>query len=237
MDLQANDPSLSPEERLQEISSTTDDSDADVQPSKSTEVSPQAVTRLQNHRPSARETAQIPPTQEIEGADRGNRAALQNRDPSSKAKDISDIHDASSNSNGTAINLDKDTVTSCKAAAHNKMADQVHTTPKPKSKLGKIGGKGNVGKASDLQVVANQKDPTRSVERQANGKTSGKGRIETKPSLGVPEQGTISGATVQPQASSPPQENSQERANKKREELKRELENKSHIGAKKKRKF
>jgi len=104
---------------------------------------------------------------------------------------------------------------------------------KPRVKLGKIGGK---GKRKSIESHAH----TGHIAPEVAGKSI------VNPSLGE-EVGAVSKIeseperasqrTVRPQAPSPPRETSRERANRNREKLKRELESKSHAGAKKKRKF
>lgn len=97
-------------------------------------------------------------------------------------------------------------------------AEAVH---KPKDTLGKIGGRAKRDKESEVQ------DPPA---------VSQGGR-----QLSRPPPATVTSRTLfQPQSSPPPpppRETSQERANSKREELKRQLESKSNANVKKKRKF
>lgn len=108
--------------------------------------------------------------------------------------------------------------------------------PITKPKLGKIGGKGKLGKVGGTGSVSdkNESAPSNrpqdlvSPKREASNQTAA-------PIISEPER---SGRTVQrPSEPSPPRETSQERANRKRAQLKRELESKSQAATKKKRRF
>lgn len=108
--------------------------------------------------------------------------------------------------------------------------------PTSKPKLGKIGGGGKLAKVHGIGPVSGQnedaasdmpEDPV-SPKREVRDRTAAPKTLE-------PEK---RGRTVQqPSERSPPRETSQERANRKREQLKRELESKSQAATKKKRRF
>lgn len=116
--------------------------------------------------------------------------------------------------------------------AHN----QPRAASKPRAKLGKIGGKGKLGKRDEPLSETGHAPPaaasesSRFVDVGAHTEVGpfSKNRVESE------RTGRM---TIQPGESSLPRETSQERANRNREKLKRELETKSHTGAKKKRKF
>lgn len=110
------------------------------------------------------------------------------------------------------------------------------STSKPKLKLGKIGGRGKLGEL----------DGTGSVSSKNEDIVSNKPGDPVSPKLDTRDQTTTPktseperrGRTVQQRLEpSPPREASQERANRKREQLKRELESKSQAATKKKRRF
>lgn len=109
-------------------------------------------------------------------------------------------------------------------------AEAVH---KPKGIFGKIGGRAKREKESEVRdqpatVKANMPEDNNTIGYVSQG-----GRQLTRP-----PPATVTGRTLfQPQPSPPPRETSQERANNKREELKRQLESKSNANVKKKRKF
>ncbi len=117
--------------------------------------------------------------------------------------------------------------------------EPAEAVPKPKGTLGKIGGRAKREKESEVQdppatVKANMPEDNNTIDYVSQG-----GRQLTRP-----PPATVTGRTrFQPQPSPPPppapppRETSQERANNKREELKRQLESKSNANVKKKRKF
>ena len=108
---------------------------------------------------------------------------------------------------------------------------------KPKSRIGKIGGKINSGTESSKPAGAN---PIKVTGPTKIGENTEPGSIRMKqrePILKPSEPTRVGRPTMQPPSSSPIRETSQERANRKREQLKRELESKCEAGAKKKRKI
>ena len=105
--------------------------------------------------------------------------------------------------------------------------------PTSKPKLGKIGGK---GKGGGVGLVSSQNKSTawKNEEDIASSKQEATDSLAA-PTSREPER---RGRTAeQPPEPSPPRETSQERADRKRAQLKRELENKSHTAVKKKRRF
>ncbi|KAG8533665.1 uncharacterized protein KY384_001406 [Bacidia gigantensis] len=112
------------------------------------------------------------------------------------------------------------------------------TSPKPKSKLGKIGGKKKA-------ETANQSQPSQDALAMRSKCTESPSEILEKHRHGVgsdirssPRKADSRGRqSVPPRQSPTPRENSQERADRNRERLKRELDTKSHAATKKKRKF
>ena len=105
--------------------------------------------------------------------------------------------------------------------------------PTSKPKLGKIGGKGKLG---GIGPVSSQRENTASdkPKHAVNLKQEATDPIAAPKSM-EPERS--SRTAEQPPELSPPRETSQERADRKRAQLKRELENKSHAAIKKKRRF
>lgn len=102
-----------------------------------------------------------------------------------------------------------------------------------KPKLGKIGGK---GKGGGVGLVSKQNESTawKNQEGFVSSKQEETDPLATPTSMD-PEKRRVN--AEQPPEPSPPRETSQERADRKRVQLKRELENKSHTAVKKKRKF
>lgn len=94
---------------------------------------------------------------------------------------------------------------------------------KPRANLGKIGGKGKVVNDYEVRHQVSHDQP---VINQIAATTKNRPGSEQRDR-----------ASSRPIAPSPPRESSQERANRNREKLKRELEIKGQSGAKKKRRF
>ena len=106
--------------------------------------------------------------------------------------------------------------------------------PTPKPKLGKIGGKGKLGKVGGTVSVSSQNESAASNKPHDPVSPVG----ETRDKVAAPNTFERRGRTIeQPPEPSPSRETSQERANRKREQLKRELESKSQATTRKKRKF
>ena len=105
--------------------------------------------------------------------------------------------------------------------------------PKSKPKLGKIGGK---GKGDGVGLVSSQNKSTawKNQEDIASSKQGETDPLAAPMSMEPERRGRTA---EQPPEPSPPRETSQEKADRKRAQLKRELENKSHAAVKKKRRF
>ena len=105
--------------------------------------------------------------------------------------------------------------------------------PKSKPKLGKIGGKGRGGSGG---LVSSQNGSTawKNQEDIASSKQEVTDPLAAPTSMEPDRRGRTA---EQPPEPSPPRETSQERADRKRAQLKRELENRSHTAVKKKRRF
>ena len=104
--------------------------------------------------------------------------------------------------------------------------------PTSKPKLGKIGGK---GKGSGVGLVSSQNKSTAltSQEDSVGSKQGATDPLAAPMSMEPERRGRT--AELPPEPS--PRETSQERADRKRAQLKRELESKSHAAVKKKRRF
>ncbi|KAL2042108.1 hypothetical protein N7G274_005296 [Stereocaulon virgatum] len=222
--------------QLAENGSTTDDSDFDVELSETAKVSPRTGTRPETGGTSTRKTRRMPLATEIEENGHGASAVLQNKYALSKLTDVSKTYDTSSESDDNRMDLDRKAIVGSKVTSNNKKVVQASNVPKVKARLGKVGGKVNAGNGSDSKGVACQSRSASSSQPQPNGKPEGNQGDWGKP-IQTPESGRADQAIVQPENYSPPRESEQERANKKREQLKRELESKNHVAAKKKRKF
>ena len=113
---------------------------------------------------------------------------------------------------------------------------ETSAVPKSKSKLGKIGGNAKLGKIGTSGFAAGQNQgatlnqPERSVSPESEALDQ-----QVAPKMLERERKDRSDQLLRDH--SPPRETSQERANKKREMLKRELESKSQAVPKKKRRF
>ena len=226
----------SPAIHLAENGSTTDESAFDVQLSETAKVLPRVGARPKTGGTSTHKTQRMPLATEIEENDHGASGVLQNEYSLSKPTDVCKTYDTSSGSDDDRMDLDRKAIVGSKVTSNNKKAVWASSVPKAKARLGKIGGKGNAGNGSDSQGLACQSQSASSVQPQPNGKPEGNEGDWGKPTK-TPESGRINEATGQPKTPSPPRESEQERADKKREQLKRELESKSHAAAKKKRRF
>lgn len=107
---------------------------------------------------------------------------------------------------------------------------------KSKPNLGKIGGKGKFGKVGGTGSVSIQNEGAASnkPEDPVSPKREAREQIAAPQISELERRGR---AVQQPPEPSPPRETSQERANRKREQLKRDLESKSRASTKKKRRF
>ena len=139
----------------------------------------------------------------------------------------------------------------------DKSPAKTHPIPKSRQKLGKIGGKGKdcshdapailaskprlgkiggKGKGDGVGLVSNQDEGT-AGKNQGDSVSS---KHEAMDPLAAPtsmEHERRRRTAGQPPEPSPPRETSQERADRKRAQLKRELESKSHVAVRKKRRF
>ena len=112
-----------------------------------------------------------------------------------------------------------------------------NTAAKPKTRIGKIGGNTELGIESSKQAVASPTKVTGHMKTKMNTEL-GSDRMRQQESISkASEPARVGRSTMQALSPSSTRETSQERANRKREQLKRELESKGQAGAKKKRKF
>ena len=105
-----------------------------------------------------------------------------------------------------------------------------------KSKLGKIGGKGTLGKVGGTGSVSSRNENIAPNKKQnaVSPKQEARDQIADSKSIEPESRGRTLQQRPEP---SPPRETSQERADRKRAQLKRELEYKSQSAVKKKRRF
>lgn len=155
---------------------------------------------------------------------------------------------AIADSNGATNLTSPSTTTRPRALGETEAGEVYRDTSKPKSAeavqkpkgiFGKIGGRAKREKESEVQDPPATVKANISEDNNTIGYVSQGGR-----QLNRPPPATVTGRKLfQPQPSPPPppspppRETSQERANNKREELKRQLESKSIANVKKKRKF
>ena len=218
METESKVPSSSREKDLDDSGSTTDESDDDLQSSK-------------------------PLPLRIEGAVANGSANALNS-IQSKPMDLDD--DALTASQSSASEIDKAPAkTNLSPNSRTKLgkiggkskgsSPDTLVAPTSKAKLGKIGGKGKLGKVGGIASVSGQDDGAASTKphdpvsptRETRDQTAALNKLEPERSRTVQRH----------PESSPPRETSQERANRKREQLKRELESKSQATTRKKRKF
>ena len=108
--------------------------------------------------------------------------------------------------------------------------------PMSRPKLGRIGGKSKPGKLGGTGSDSGQNEGTASNKEKDSVNPKSELREQTSTSRPT-EPERIARMVQQPPEPSSPRETSRERADKKREQLKRQLENKSQAGSKKKRRF
>lgn len=150
--------------------------------------------------------------------------------PNLSSKDIV----TASSSEGDGMESDNQDIVLSKPDLDDKTRN---TAAKPKPRIGKIGGKTNLATGSSKPAVASPTKVTCPVKTKVNNEP-GSDRMKQRESiLKGSEPARVGRSAVQPRKPSPTRETSQERANRKREQLKRELESKGQAGAKKKRKF
>lgn len=111
----------------------------------------------------------------------------------------------------------------------NENTNSTESMPKPRGKLGRIGGKTKPEKRSELKDKPVSGRPTVLDDKIRATSVDTKGKEEDRVPADI--------GLTSPKASLTRRETSQERANNKREQLKRQLENKSNATVKKKRKF
>ena len=154
------------------------------------------------------------------------------------------------------MDLDDESL-SASASDIDKSPAKTHPTPKTRQKLGKIGGKGKdcspdapaiptskpklgkiggKGKGGGVGLLSSQNESTawKKQEDIVSSKQEATDPHAAPKSMEPERRGRTA---EQPPEPSPPRETSQERADRKRAQLKRELENKSHTAVKKKRRF
>ena len=113
---------------------------------------------------------------------------------------------------------------------------ETHATPMSRPKLGKIGGKSEPGKLSGTGSDSGQNEAT--VSNKEENPISPKWGARDQTSASRPKEPERRSRTLeQPPEPPSPRETSRERVNRKREQLKRELERKGQAGSKKKRRF
>ena len=123
-----------------------------------------------------------------------------------------------------------------KSIAGNKAQEAPSLASKP-SKLGMIGGVGDKAPIRSRKIQDDQHTAEESRKLRQNTKQTSGTNIENSPKKNVMDLHRLNGVATVTKTSLPPQETEEERANKKREQLKRDLEIKAQAGKKKKRKF
>ncbi len=230
----SNSPDSNPVEHQEDRDSTTDDSDFEVQPSKSPNASAVAQTRPNassadafNVARRARQARVDVSGQNVDTSPR-RKEFLSNPDMCSKGMDTA------SSSEGDGIEYDNQHTVASKPGLNDKTSN---ITAKPKPRIGKIGGKTNLDTKSSKPALANSAKVAGPMRTKVNTRPDSDRTNEREAIIKASEPARVGRAIVQPRSHSPIRETSQERANRKREQLKRELESKGQAGAKKKRRF
>ena len=153
----------------------------------------------------------------------------------SPTSDPNDAPAQSPNPHEDSIDLDAHTLSKGKSPAETKMS-QSPDRPRLKSRLGKIGGKKRAEMTDHPQETELEVRPTSGRPYTENGVPY---RIpqSTAATLPSPKTGSRGRTTTPARSASPPRETSEERANRNREQLKRQLDSKAQAGNKRKRKF
>ena len=206
------------------MGSTTDDSDFEVQPSSFTNPLPA----------DAFNTAHTPQQARAD-------VTRQSVDPSTRRRELVSRPNVSSkniviasSSEGDGMEIDNHDMVTSNPGLDDKTRN---TAAKPKTRIGKIGGNTNLGTESSKPAVASPTKVTGPMKTKVNTELGSDKMKRRESILEASEPTRVGRSTMQPRNPSPTREASQERANRKREQLKRELESKGQAGAKKKRKF
>ncbi|KAK4696305.1 hypothetical protein P7C71_g1583, partial [Lecanoromycetidae sp. Uapishka_2] len=242
------------ERSLAASSSTADETDDYLQSSK-----PRAFTPIAERKSS-------------NGLSSDGRGPFESRlevrsDDSPRSMNVANGHDTTSSSNEHTMDLDGRSTDPSKSGPESTVSNHPQPSTKPKSKLGKIGGKvskpaaedttrdltppvtrpkqklgriggtGKLGHAADSQIKDRQPAATVSENHNPSYHQELENNDERLSMTEDAESKRPAKATISPRVPSPHRETDEERANKKREKLKRELESKSQAGAKKKRRF
>ena len=230
----SNSPDSNPVEHQEDRGSTTDDSDFEVQPSKSANASAVAQKRLNASPAGAFNVAQGPQQARADVSrqivDTSPRWKEFVSNPNMCSKGI----DTASSSEGDGMEYDNQRMVASKPDLNDKMSN---TAAKPKPRIGKIGGKTNLDTKSSKPALASPAKVAGPMRIKVHTKSDSDRTNERESIPKASEPARVGRATVQPRSPSPTRETSQERANRKREKLKRELESKGQAGARKKRKF
>ena len=223
-DIGSNSLGLNPVEHREDSGSTTDDSDFEVQPSRFTNPS----------RADAFNTAQAPQQARADVIRQILDAPIRRRElvsrPNLSSKDI--VTASSSEEDG--METDNQVIVTSELGLDDETRN---TAAESKPRIGKIGGKTNMNTERGKPAVASPTRVTGPMITQVNIEPVSDRTKQRRGTLKASEPVRIGRPTVQTRSPSPMRETSQERANRKREQLKRELESKGQASAKKKRKF
>ena len=233
-DTRLNSPDSNPVEHQGDTGSTTDDSDFGVQPAKPTKASAVAQKRP-NASPVGAFNVDRGPQQARADLSRQVVVTSPRREEFVSNLNMSpkDINTASS-SEEEGMKYDNQHMLVSEPVLDDKTSS---TTTKPKPRIGKIGGKNNPDTKSTKPALVSPAKLGGSMGTKMNSRPDTDRTNERESIVKASEPARVGRVTVQPRSPSPIRETSQERANRKREQLKRELESKGQAGAKKKRKF
>ena len=233
-DTESDSPESNPIEHQEDRGSTTDDSDFEVQPSKSANASAVAQKRLDASPAEAFTVAQGPQQARADVSRQIVDTSPRRKEFVSNPNMCSKGFDTASSSEGDGMEYENQRTVASTPVLNDKMGN---TAAKPKPRIGKIGGKTNSDTKSSKPALAS---PTKAKGHMKIKKHTKSNSDRTNEQESIPkasEPARVGRATVQPRSPSPTKETSQERANRKRVMLKRELESKGQAAARKKRKF
>ena len=200
-----------------ESGSTTDDSNDDLQPSHSKRLPLRTAEALSSDSAHDAKGIQSGPMDLDED---GSTASASDIDPSSAKTHL--------------VPKSKQKLGKIGGKRKNSFSE-TSAIPTSRPKLGKIGGKSKPGKLGGTEPDFGQNEGSASKTEDPVSPKWGARDQTSAPRPLEPER--RSRTVQQPPEPSSPRETSRERANRKREQLKRELENKSQAGSKKKRRF
>ena len=221
-----------PEESPARNDSTTDESDHNTEPQDEDTHLAKATPLTHTNLVTSRRNALVSPDKDVTSFG-GKQMGSIGEEAAQSQKSKTDGHDTAVHVFRDRMLSDTEDITSPKKVTTNTSSES-RSIPKSKPKLGKIGGKAKSNIQREVQSSTFESEPTK-LERLQDGNQQEADTIERK--RPTAQNGRPTSSTEYSKTPSPPRATSEERANRKREQLKRELESKSQKAVKKKRKF